>query len=126
MSNRYFEMQNFQMFIPPSLVNKRHFAKGKSLEDNIEDVKKERLNRVEDITELPKRIYKNNMFRHQVLLSQQARNYSREKERLMGEINSHRIPANRARIQRRIDYLDGMIKEYDGLLQDENKKFIFI
>ena len=82
---------------------------------------KERLNRVEDITELPKRIYKNNMFRHQVLLAQQARNYSREKERLIGEINNHRIPANRARIKRRIDYLDGMIKEYDGLLQDENK-----
>ena len=121
MSNRYFEMQNFQMFIPPSLVNKRHFAKGKSLEDNIEDVKKERLNRVEDITELPKRIYNKNMFRHQVLLSQQARNYSREKERLMGEINTHRIPANRARIKRRINYLDGMIEEYDGLLPDENK-----
>ena len=121
MYNRYFDMQSFQMFIPPSLVNKHHFSRGKRLEDNIEDGKKEILNRVADITEVPKRIYKNNMFRHQVLLSQQARNYSREKEKLMGEINSHRIPANRARIQRKMDYLDGMIKEYDGLLQDENK-----
>ena len=121
MSNRYFEMQNFQMFNPPSLIQKRHYSKGKSLEENIEHAKKERLNRVEDVTELPKRIHKNNMFRHQVLLAQQARNYSREKERLIGEINTHRIPANRARIKRRIDYLDGTIKEYDGLLPDENK-----
>ena len=58
MSNRYFEMQNFQMFNPPSLIQKRHYSTGKSLEENIEHAKKERLNRVENITELPKEFIK--------------------------------------------------------------------
>ena len=124
MSNRYFDMNEYYLRSISQPIGPKHYSQLRKANPKMQKYMqrvKEFPERVEDLTEMPKRIVGNNYFRFQVLMAQQASNYKREQERIISEINENRIPANRSILKRRRDYLEDMIKEYQPFT-DFNKK----
>lgn len=91
MSNRYVDfalMANVGQHIKKQLMQPTN------------DKQQKRKHRVEDITDVPKRIWGNEAHRRKVRQVQDALNYRNEADRIHGLINAGRIPNNRERIYR--------------------------
>ncbi len=59
-----------------------------------------RRNRIQDITDAPKKIWGNNAFRYKLKLMQDAQNYRNEADRVHSMVHERRIPANREHLFR--------------------------
>jgi hypothetical protein len=91
MSNRYID---FALAANISNHIKKH------LRQPTNEKEQKRQNRVDDITEAPKKIWGNEAHRRKVRQVQDAMNYRNEADRIHSLISSGRVPANRERIYR--------------------------
>lgn len=89
MSNRY---ADFALHTNVSKHLKAHIAQPTN------DKEQRRKNRVDDMTETPKKIWGNEDHRRKIRQVQDAMNYRNEADRIHGMINANRVPANRHRI----------------------------
>ena len=86
MSNRYIDLA---LAANVNKHLKKHLAQPTS------EKEQRRKNRVEDITEVPRRIWGNEAHRRKVRQVQDAMNYRNEADRLLSLYHANRIPANR-------------------------------
>ena len=91
MSNRYID---FALFANISQHVRKHLAQPTN------EKEQRRKNRVEDITDVPKRIWGNEAHRRRIRQVQDAMNYRNEADRIQSLVHSGRIPANRERLYR--------------------------
>ena len=89
MSNRYVD---FALAANVSKRLKKHLAQPTN------EKEQRRKNRVEDITEVPRKIWGNEAHRRKVRQAQDAMNYRNEADRLLSQYHANRIPANRTRL----------------------------
>ena len=91
MSNRYID---FALAASVSQHVRKHLARPTN------EKEQRRKNRVEDITETPRKIWGNEAHRRKIRQTQDAMNYRNESDRIQSLIHSGRVPANRERLYR--------------------------
>jgi hypothetical protein len=95
MSNRYVDFSSYMhQNISPATKQLRHLQKPTN------EKEEKRKNRIQDITENPKKIWANNAFVQKLKLMQDAQNYRNEIDRIRSIVNDNRIPANRRHLYR--------------------------
>ena len=81
-----------------------------------------RKNRIDDITEAPKKIWGNNAFRQKLKLMQDAKNYRNEAESVHSMIHERRIPANREHLYRaRLHMLRQHIRHLEPMVTESGR-----
>lgn len=91
MSNRYID---FAVVAGISQHIKNH------LRQPTNEKEQKRKNRIDDITEAPKKIWANEAHRRKIRQVQDAMNYRNEADQIQSLIHAGRIPANRERLYR--------------------------
>jgi hypothetical protein len=78
-----------------------------------------RKNRIEDITDAPKKIWGNNAFKLKLRQMQDAKNYRNEADRVHSMIHEGRIPANREHLFRaRLHMLRQHVRHLEPLVAE--------
>jgi hypothetical protein len=112
MSNRYIDFSNI-VYGRPTATVKKHLQNVTTEKEN------KRKNRVQDLTEQPKRIFANNAFRIKLKQMQDAMNLRNEVDRVHSDIHSGRIPANRERLYRtRLNLLRDHLRHLEPLISE--------
>lgn len=114
MSNRYIDFSRVALGAAPRVMPK--------LQQPTNEKEQKRKNRVEDITEAPKKIWSNEAHRRKVRQMQDAMNYRNEIDRVRSNIHSGRLPANRERLYRsRLHLLEQKLKYLEPLISESGK-----
>lgn len=114
MSNRYIDFSRAALGGAPTVTPK--------LQQPTTEKEQKRRNRVEDITEEPKKIWANEAHRRKVRQMQDAMNYRNEVDRIRSTIHSGRIPANREHLYRsRLHLLEQKLKYIEPLVSESGK-----
>lgn len=114
MSNRYIDFSRAALGGALSVIPK--------LQQPTTEKEHKRKNRVEDITEEPKKIWQNEAHRRKVRQMQDAMNYRNEVDRIRSTIHNGRIPANRAHVYNsRLRLLEQKLKHLEPLVAESGK-----
>jgi len=114
MSNRYIDFSRVALGAAPRALPK--------LQQPTTENEQKRKNRVEDISEVPKKIWGNEAHRRKIRQMQDAMNYRNEIDRVKSTIHSGRLPANRERLYRsRLQLLEHKLKYMEPLVSESGK-----
>ena len=104
MSNRYFTMGNDSLSLLPQAMKSN---------DRVRATHDDKKDFAADEMIIPKRIFANNIFRNKLRYMQEVKNFTNERDRLVGYIESKGPAFRSAFIERRINKLDRKIREAD-------------
>lgn len=112
MSNRYTDFLQY-VRMSESSKSTRH------LQQPTNEKEQRRKNRIEDISENPRKIWGNNAFKNRVRLMQDAMNYRNEVDRIRSDVHERRIPANRRHMyQNRLALLEGKLRYLEPIIAE--------
>ena len=114
MSNRYIDFSRVALGAAPSVIAK--------LQQPTNEKEQKRRNKIEDISDAPKKIWGNEAHRRKLRQIQDAMNYRNEIDRVRSTIHSGRIPANREHVYRgRLRLLEQKLKYLEPLIAESGK-----
>jgi len=114
MSNRYIDFSRVALGAGPRALPK--------LQQPTTENYHSRKNRIEDISEVPKKIWGNEAHRRKIRQMQDAMNCRNESARIKSTMRSGRLPANRERFyQSRLRLLEHKLKYLEPLLGESGK-----
>jgi hypothetical protein len=114
MSNRYIDFSRVALGGTP-----RVFAK---LQQPTNEKEQKRHNKIEDITEAPKKIWGNEAHRRKLRQMQDAMNYRNEIDRIRSTIHSGRVPGNREHLYLgRLRLLEQKLKYTEPLISESGQ-----
>ena len=112
MSNKYID---FGVYATPRMSSAVKTTK--YLQRPTNEKEQKRKNRIEDISENPRKIWANNAYVQKVRLMQDAQNYRNEVDRLRSMVSDNRIPANRRQLYRgRLDAIENHLRRIHPMI----------
>ena len=104
MANRYFTMGNDSLSLLPRAIKSN---------DRVRATHDDKKDFVTDETVIPKRIFANNIFRDKLRYLQEVKNFTNERDRLVGYVQSKGPAFRSSFIERIINKLDRKIRAAD-------------